>query len=102
MANPGNFNPPVKIKNSFQNPKRAAWLSFGEEQGGAEGAILKEACPSATTLLPAQQICHPMGLAGESHRRGVVSRGDRPSGHTPLATRLAATAFLPNDAHFEF
>src|SRR5271155_2905001 len=91
----------MPTKNSFRNPKRAAWLSFGEEQDGAEGAILKEACPSATTLLPAQQICHPKGLPGESHRRGVGSREDRPSGHTPLATRLAATAFLANDAHFE-
>jgi hypothetical protein len=92
----------MQLKNSFQNAKRAAWQGFCEEQGVAEGAILKEACPSATTRLPAQQICHPKGLAGESRRRGVVSRGDRPSGHTPLATRLAAMAFLPNDAHFEF
>jgi hypothetical protein len=62
----------MTLKNSFQNAKPAAWLSFGEEQGGgacgreaahpAEGAILREACPTATTLLPAQQIFHPEDL----------------------------------------
>jgi hypothetical protein len=35
----------------------------GVEQGGAEEAILEEACSSATTLLPAGKTCRPKGCA---------------------------------------
>ena len=45
---------------------------FGREQGDAEGAILKEACPEAATLLQAKR-CHAMAF-GNSR---IASKGCR-------------------------